>query len=370
MPAYLKDLLKILLFFGVGFFILYLVYNNQNAAFQEQCRLDGVAAADCSLLDKVWSDLRTVNPLWLLAVLLCFNISNISRALRWRMMLESLGYKTRMLNAFFTIMLSYFANLGLPRIGEVVRATTFSRYEKIRVEKLMGTIVLDRILDLISAGIVFLIAILTEYEMLWSFITQSRASGEDGSGGIVQWLVLAAGLAVAAGVLFYLFRQYFGRFRIVQKIQSLLLGFAEGLRSISRIKRPLPFIFHSLMIWVMYFLMTYLCFSAFGPTEHLGVKAGLIVFAFSTVGVIIPSPGGMGTFHALAVIALGLYGITGGDAFSFANILFFSVQIGASVLLGIISLIMLPVFNKGYHPQRAGAIFTEDETGLSLENKG
>lgn len=343
------DILKIVLFFGVGFTILYLVYQNQNSAFQEQCALDGIPADQCSLADKVWQDFKSVKVGWLLVVMLCFNISNISRAMRWKMMLESMGHKIKLHNAFFTIMLSYFANLGLPRVGEVIRATTFSQYEKIRVDKLMGTIVLDRLLDLLSVGFIVLAAIALQYDILWGFISEKL--GEKSFNTSALTLVAIVGLAILiAG---FIFRNQLLKLKIVQRIRQLLLGFVSGLSSVRGIKKPLPFIFHSVVIWGMYFLMTYLCFFAFEPTSSLGPMAGLIVFVFGTFGVIVPSPGGMGTFHALAVVGLSLYGIQGDDAFSFANILFFSVQIGCSILLGIIALIALPVLNRAYVPDHS-----------------
>lgn len=346
------DVLKIVLFFGVGFTILYLVYQNQNSAYQEQCALDGIPADQCSLVDKVWQDLKSVKVGWLLIVMLCFNISNVSRAMRWKMMLESMGYKIKLHNAFFTIMLSYFANLGLPRVGEVLRATTFSQYEKIRVDKLMGTIVLDRLLDLLSVGLIVVAAIALQYDILWGFISEQLGERSFNSSALIFIAVIGFVLLLLG----YVFRNWLGQIKIVQRIRQLLLGFVSGLSSVRGIKKPLPFIFHSAVIWGMYFLMTYLCFFAFEPTSSLGPMAGLIVFVFGTFGVIVPSPGGMGTFHALAVIGLSLYGVKGDDAFSFANILFFSVQIGCSILLGIIALIALPILNRGYVPDHSQVI--------------
>lgn len=360
MPPILKDILKVLLFFGVGFTILYFVYSSQNTAFQEQCRIDGIPESECSLLGKVWSDLQSVNWFWLLAVLVCFNVSNISRAYRWKMMVDSLGYKTKTSNAFFCIMIGYFANLGLPRAGEILRATVFSRYEKIRIDRLIGTIAMDRLIDVVSVLLVVGLAITLEFDLLWGFL--SSQGGE--SQGIPSWMLYLAGIGIVFLIVSYLFREALMRLRLVQKILALLLGFWEGLQSIRTIKKPIPFLLHSINIWIMYFLMTYLCFFAFEPTSDLSARAGLIVFVFGTFGVIIPSPGGMGTFHALAVIALALYGISGDDAFSFANILFFTIQIGCSVLLGLIAVAFLPLMNRNYHPERASnptQLITPDE---------
>ena len=134
------------------------------------------------------------------------------------------------------------------------------------------------------------------------------------------------------------------------KVLNVLRGFWEGIQSIMKLDRPLLFIFHSFNIWFMYFMMTYLCFFAFEPTAGLSPLAALMVFVFGAFGILIPSPGGMGTFHFLAIQALAMYGVSGGDAFSFANILFFSVQLGCNVIVGIVALILLPILNRDYKP--------------------
>jgi glycosyltransferase 2 family protein len=359
----IKDLAKIALFFGVGFVILYLVYYNQDKSYKAQCAIDGIPEESCSLIQKVISDFQTVDPWWMLLVLLFFNISNIARGLRWKMMLNSMGYTVRSGNAFFAVMIGYFANLGLPRAGEILRATTLAKYEKIRVEKVVGTIVLDRILDVLSMTLILLLALVVEYETIWKFINQSL-SKEDTSEAESSWLVWVLLSIAVLGFILFLLRNKLGGSKIVLKIKSLLIGFTEGVKSIKKIDKPITFAIYTLLIWGMYFLMTWVCFFAFEPTSHLSIKAGLIVFVFGTLGVLIPSPGGMGTFHAMAVIGLSIYGISGNDAFSFANILFFSVQIGCSVLLGIISIIALPLFNKKYTPDRIPF-----QTDFSLEKK-
>jgi glycosyltransferase 2 family protein len=341
----LLDISKFILFFGVGITILYLVYQNQNKAYQAQCALENIPAGQCSLLDKVFSDFQTVDLGILLLVMLLFNLSNVARALRWKIMLDSMGYRVKGTNAFFSVMLSYFANLGLPRIGEVIRATSFAKYEGIRIEKLMGTIVLDRLLDLISVLVIVFLALTLEFDLIAGFLKENTPDSFSFSG--FPWLAVTIVLVIAS-LAIYMFRGIWTKWSIVGKIQRFLLGFWDGLQSIRSIRQPGLFILYSVGIWLMYFLMTYVCFFAFEPTRHLGLTAGLVVFVFGTFGVIIPSPGGMGTFHALAVIALSFYAIQGDDAFSFANILFFSIQIGGTILLGVISLILLPLTNRNY----------------------
>jgi uncharacterized protein (TIRG00374 family) len=341
----IKDTLRFILFVGTGFGILYLVYNNQNKAYKAQCVIDGIPLEECSLIGKVFADFQTVHVVYLLLVMFFFNVSNIARAMRWKLLLESMGYKVKTGNAFLTVMLSYFANLGLPRIGEVLRGTTFAKYEGIRVEKVMGTIVMDRLLDMLCVLIIVVLAIALEFDLITSFIAGNTAGKSPGT--LIFWII---GSFLVLFMISWLFRARWSQWRIVIRIKSLLLGFLEGIRSIQNVKKPFAFALYSISIWLMYFLMTWVCFFAFDPTAHLSLKAGLIVFVFGTFGVIIPSPGGMGTFHALAVIALSFYSINGDDAFSFANILFFTVQIGCTILLGIISIILLPIINKNYNP--------------------
>ena len=96
----------------------------------------------------------------------------------------------------------------------------------------------------------------------------------------------------------------------------------------------------------MYFLMTYVCFFAFEPTAHLSATVALVVFVFGGWGIVIPSPGGMGTYHFLATTALGFYGIAGDDGFSWSNISFFTIQIGCNISVGLLALVLLPIINR------------------------
>ncbi|NJN35324.1 MAG: hypothetical protein HC817_14795, partial [Saprospiraceae bacterium] len=133
---------------------------------------------------------------------------------------------------------------------------------------------------------------------------------------------------------------------MVQRVWHIVEKFTEGLKTIGKIDNKPLFIFHSINIWVMYYFMTYLCFFAFAPTEHLPPIAALTVFVFGTFGIVIPSPGGMGTYHVLATAALLLHGVNSNDAFSFANIVFFTVQIFYNIIVGVLSIIFMRFMNR------------------------
>jgi len=340
----LRDLLKALLFLLLGSLILWLVWRQQQQAWEAQCALDGIPPHDCSLLAKITADFASAKFSYLFLILLAFAVSNISRAARWLMLLQPLGYRPGFLNAFLTIMLGYFANLGLPRAGELVRVASLAKYEDIPAEKVLGTVVVDRIVDVLSLAIVISLAFLLEFDTIFGFL--APWFGESPENTQTNLLGYLAGAIIFASTLFFFFRKRWLQSRPGKKIRAMLQGFGEGLRSIRHLKHPGLFAFHSLNIWLMYYLMNWLGFQAFGPTEQLGFSAALVIFVAGSIGMVIPSPGGMGTYHLLITAALtGLYHLHGPDAFSFANIVFFTIQIGANVLLGLLALILLPIIN-------------------------
>lgn len=349
MKDVLLNILKFLLFLSIGLVILYLVYERQNAAYQEDCVLKGIPDAECSLVYKVVSDFGRVNYIWIGLVLLAFTISNISRAVRWKMLIRPLGYEVRTINSFLTVVIGYFANLGLPRMGEIVRPGLLARYEKAPLEKIMGTVVADRIFDVISILLLTGLAFLLEFDRIWAFFDE-YASLSEKVGGVTNLLWIGGALFAVLVTLFVVFRRQILSSKLGMKVKDLLLGFGQGLQTVRQLDRPGWFIFHSVNIWLMYFLMNYLCFFAFPPTSQLSALAAFIVFIFGGWGIVIPSPGGMGSYHFLVQTALAMYGVSGDDGFSFAMIAFISIQLGCNILIGLIGLIFLPTINRDYEP--------------------
>lgn len=338
----LVQILKFLLFFGLGFLILYLLYRSQNANYIAECALKGIPEAECNLLDKLYQDFRNAKVQWIIAILLCFMVSNLARAQRWLMLLKALGVKANFFNAFFTIMLGYFANLGLPRMGEVIRAGVFARYEKIPTEKVLGTVVVDRGVDVLSLLFAILLAFLLQFGVIYQFIQENINDSPFLSQNFL--FIVIAGILLL--LVTWFFRQSILNWKVMQRFRHVFSGFAEGIRSVKTLKKKGWFVFHTAVIWLMYYLMTYLCFFAFEPTSGLSPLAGLIVFVFGGLGIVFPSPGGMGTYHAMIIAALAIYDIPGDEGFSFANILYFSVQLFCNISFGLLALILLPIINK------------------------
>lgn len=333
---------------------MYLVFRSQNTAFQEQCRLDGIPSDQCSLADKLLHDFSTVHLGWLLTVVAAFTLSNVFRALRWQMLLEPMGYKVRFDNSLLTILLGYFANLGFPRMGEVVRVGSLARYERLPPEKVMGTLVIDRLMDALCLVVVVGLAFLLEGDTLLQFIRQPKP-GAAPAATTPLWqspwtLVLFLLFAATVAVLFF-FREKLMQIALMKKVLGMLQGFWDGLRSILQLKNPWLFLMYSVGIWLMFYLQCLFNLMSFPPTAHLGAGAALMIFVFGTLGFVIPSPGGMGTYHALCIAALALYGISGGDAFSYANIAFFTIQIFYNLVAGTLALVLLPIINKRKNDQ-------------------
>lgn len=351
MSPKLKKALQLFFFIGLGVGILTLLFRSQNAAFHEQCRLDGTPEADCSLVDKLWQDFSSVHLGWMLLVAVAFTVSNIFRARRWQMQLAPLDHRVSFANSLLTILLGYFVNLGFPRMGEVARAGALSRYEKVPLEKVMGTLVIDRLMDVICLALVMGLALLFQGQVLLDFVEQRRGSGGGGGSLLQSSLFLAlAGFVVVIAALVLVFWKKLLSNPVFQKVAGLLRGFRDGLRSVFRLESPSLFLLYSAGIWLMFFLQCWFNLKAFPPTAHLGAGAAVMVFVFGTLGMVIPSPGGMGTFHALAMAGLALYGIAYADRFSYAMIAFFAIQIFYNIAAGLLSLALLPTINRKKAP--------------------
>lgn len=375
MQNLLRNFLQFLFFLSIGCVILFLVYRSQNEAYKneccinnipqwettvskaekdillKECREAGTAETACvPLLDKLISDFGKVKYGWIALVLIAFVVSNISRTYKWKMLLQPMGFNPRPINCFLSILVSYFANLGLPRLGEVVRAGVLSKYERLPVEKVMGTIVVDRVVDMLCLVLAFGLALLFESEKILGFLSTNKTEEVEEVAGF-PWKLAVLLAVILGGIVLFLLRKRLVGSAIFKKVMGILQGFWEGIKTVRQLEKPWLFVFHSLSIWVLFFVMTWLGFKAFGPTEHLDLRAALLVFVFGTLGMVIPSPGGMGTFHFLVITALTLfYGIKGDDAFSIANIIFFCVQIGFNSLLGILALVLLPIINRQPKP--------------------
>ena len=364
MASRMRNVLKFLVFIGLGFGILYLLYQNQQAAYAAECVVKGIPAEECSLVDKVINDFRGAHFGWLLLTIAAYCVSNLSRALRWNQLLAPFGHQPRLINSFLALNLGYFANLGFPRLGEIAGPAALAKYEELKLERVMGTVVLGRVIDVISILLLSALALWLASDQLLGWLNENvdltRFVG-------LQWLlsgIVTVGVVVLALAWFQ--RDRIAETKVGGKVVDILKGFAEGLQSILKLDRPVVFVLHSINIWLMYFLMTLFTTYAFAPTAAIGPEGALVTFVAGGWGIVIPSPGGMGTYHFLAQSALGLYGVPGEDGFSWANISFFAIQIGANVLIGLLALLLLPRINRHYSPRTDAPAAAPPASGTHL----
>ena len=339
-----KDFIQLLIFSSIGGFILWRLWQSQQAKYLEQCNELGIGGEGCNLLDKLITDFQSCNFIWVILVCVVFILSNVCRALRWNQMLEPIGIRPKFYNSFFTVMVGYLANLGFPRFGEFVRGGLLAKYERQPFDKIFGTIIMDRTLDVLSLLLMLALGFLLRFEVLWNFVQQQLP--EHGEKLILYGSI--AGLLGMVGIvgLYFLFRQSSNiQNPLISNIRSRLLGIWNGVKSVKGVKNIPLFIMYSIGIWLSYFLMNYWMFFAFAPTQHLGPMDGLLVFDFGALGMVFPSPGGMGTYHAMIMESLSIVGVDKIDGFSFAMILFFSVNMLCNVGFGLMGLILLPLLN-------------------------
>jgi uncharacterized protein (TIRG00374 family) len=306
---------------------------------------------------KTFEEISHVNVLWLSASIGVSLIAFVSRAIRWNMLIEPLGYKPRLSNTFYSLMVGYFANLAVPRLGEVTRCGSLSKAEKVPFNSLVGTVIVERLIDVISLLICLIITALIEYERLGNFLMDSVINPirEKVSASLhsLLFIVLSALIvAVLTGVIIWFIkksRQSSGESKIV----SMIKGLVDGLLSIGQLKRPLLFIFHSVLIWVMYFLMAYLAFFSLPVTNNLTWSAGMFVLVVGGLGMTAPVQGGIGAYHLLVSQGLMLYGLSQQDGLAFATLLHTS-QMLIVIFFGALSFLLLLLASKKSSDDNAG----------------
>lgn len=298
--------------------------------------------------EKMLSVFDEVNYFWLSITVVVMLISHLSRSFRWMMLIEPLGKKVRFSNATLSTFLGYFANMALPRMGEVTRCAVLGKYEKIAVSKVLGTVVVERAIDLIMFIIALLIAIVLQFDVFVQLIDKYMAQ-PNGTEKSYLILYIVAGILFSIIVLFFIFRSHIKENVIYKKLRAIWIDILEGFQTVRKLKSLNWFIFHTILIWVCYYLMMYFSFKVFDFSYELSAVIGLSIFVLGSLGMILPSPGGIGSFHFFVISGLVLYMPNEPDiqekSASFA-LLVHGVQTIFIVIAGIFSLLLIPVFNK------------------------
>ena len=244
--------------------------------------------------------------------------SHVSRSVRWKILIAPMGYKPSLLNTFGVIMVGYLANSFVPRLGEILKCTLLGKYEKIPPQKLIGTIVVERVFDFLCYLIFILITILIQFKLVGNFVKNEMTKIINNTNGISFWTNIFIGLAcIILGI--YLIRLLIKKFtgsKFILRLKNFISGLKEGIASIQKLQNRGWFLFHTVFIWSMYLLQIYVGFSAIQEVSHLGLNAACSVLTLATLAMII-TPGGIGTFPTAVFLVLNLYNIdqSTGEAF-------------------------------------------------------
>ena len=269
--------------------------------------------------------IKTAKYSWMLLSLACLAISLFFRALRWNILIEALGYKTRVSTTYESVLIAYFANTVFPRLGEVTRCGTLTKKENIPFDKSLGTVISERVLDLVVLFAMALLVILFQWNLLGSLITSwlNPLIEKIVNNAVLGTLIIVAAIALFAAIIFIFKKKkhLLSQNRLYQKIASMWNGFVDGIKSIFTMKKKGLFIIYTLLIWGFYVVMTWLPFYMLPETSHLGLTEAVTLLGLATLGVVAPVPGGMGVYHFIGILLLnGFYGISESAAVSFVTI--------------------------------------------------
>lgn len=316
----LATFFRYLVFLIIGVLLLYLAFKGQD-------------------LNKMLSDLKRANFVWVFLSIIASLFAHVMRAYRWNLMIGSLGHGTpSMLNTFHAVIMGYLANLAFPRMGELARCSVINKSDKIPVIKLLGTVIAERMVDLLMLGIVFAMAILLEFKLLSGFLYKHVLIKLSGRIGDITLLIFAFLLLVLI-IIFFLILMKKKKWGISNRILKFFLGMKTGILSVKNLDNKAAFVFSSVFIWLLYGLSSYLCFFALSATSSLGPGAALSTLVFGSLAMIAPVQGGIGAFHWMVSEGLTIYGISKIDGLSYA-LLVHTTQTLIVLIIGSLSLIL------------------------------
>jgi uncharacterized protein (TIRG00374 family) len=295
---------------------------------------------------RIINEISHANIFWLLITTVLSVVAFISRAYRWNLLIEPLGYSPSLRRSTYALLAGYLSNLIFPRLGEVTRCGSLSRIEKIPFSSLLGTVVVERIVDVLSLLICIFITAAIEYHRLGDLLIDNIVNPLFQKFRDPFYLLL---FLVGVFIVFIALILYFKSKRSKENRKSIFVLFTaqlmSGLGSISKLKKPWLFVFHSVLIWTIYYFTTYLAFFSLQSTSNLNFKAALIVLVAGGLGMSAPIQGGIGTYHLFVSQALMLYGLSREDGLAFVT-LSHSFQMITTILFGVVSFLLLFLENR------------------------
>ena len=329
MKKSLSTILQYLLFLGLGLLLVWFSVKDIDGESWQQIR----------------DSLREAQFILFVPVVFILLFSHFIRALRWRLLMEPMGYQPNKANTFFAVMIGYLANQVFPRLGEVLKCTLLARYEKIPADKLVGTIILERLIDAICLLVVFGITLLIQpglYGRLLSGVFQGEAATSDTNGIPYLGLIIAGLVFLAIFIWMRIKRKTFGD--LVALFRKIASRVWQGLTTIRHLKKRSLFIVYTITIWACYLSGGYIGFFALRETSVYGVREAFTVLSAGSIGMII-TPGGIGGYALLIERTMMLYGLSQPIAAAFGWLLWIA-QTLIILIGGLASFALLPWNNR------------------------
>lgn len=334
----LKTFLQYLVFLGLGVVFAWLSLKKLDSENMKQIRIALKNA-------RYW----LIIPVFLMLIL-----SHLVRALRWKLLIESAGHRVSVMNSFFAVMVGYLVNQGVPRLGEVVKCTLLGRYEKVPVEKLIGTVILERIVDALSFLVILALTFLIQpgkySELMNSFFNHGDASGNEPAIPGYVFMLGGSGLIILVILVWMIWKK--------KNINDLLSVFKkmgarlwQGISSIQHLKKRGRFIFLTVSLWSLYLFSGYVGLYAFQETSGYGLREAFTILSAGSIGMI-ASPGGIGAYAYLIQKTMPVYGMNEIIALAFGWILWLATT-GVIILGGLFSFAALPYYNKKYNFEKS-----------------
>jgi glycosyltransferase 2 family protein len=320
-----KGIFKFLLFFAIGVVIFWLLYKDQ----------------DIEMIKSVLKN--DVTYFWIGVALFLGLLSHISRTIRWIYLIEPMGTKPGMVNTFLAVMVGYVMNMVFPRMGEISRCGVLAKYEKISFARLFGTVVTERIMDVMMLLLFTIVAVVSQFGQVVRFLQQNPEVKAKAISLITSPLLI---ITILTGlVLIIVFRKKIRHSGIFKRLENTLMHLKEGLISFRYVKKKGALLFHSFFIWLMYYMMLYVDFFAFSFTSDLSPLAALTTFIMGSFGMVAPVQGGLGTWHFMTREGLALYGVSHENGVIFAFVAHTANTL-LIILVGLLSMLALPLVNR------------------------
>lgn len=270
-------------FLLLGFGLLYLAFKNIQ-------------------LEDIWKEIQSAQYSWLVGSMFVALISHFFRAIRWNLLINQMGYKTKTSTTFYAVMIGYLANLALPRMGEVSRCLVLTRKDNIPFNSLFGTVIAERVFDLIILILIIVTVILFQLDQIGGFLNEViirplLGNYTDNLSAIFIILGISLLVLLALYLLFRWLRPWLRTTMLYNKINDFINGMWNGIKTIGKLEHKMTFLFHTFMIWSLYLLMIIMPFYSFAETSHLNILDGMTVLAIGSLGIVAPVPGGIGAYH-------------------------------------------------------------------------